>query len=234
VGLFVVAAAAGCSSAPTGPPPFSSLRPYAVVQTAVQAANRAGSMHFLDVTTSGKHQVTLIGKISAGAAEEVVQGTESFEVLLHDATIYVRGSSAFLTSALSLSSAEATAYAGKWISVSSGDNPYEAIAGTLTLEAELNSYLPTSPLKFGRTIKLHGHRVASVLGTAPASVTGSGGSNALFVSATGPHYPLGGSLVVTTKNAGYRENAVFSNWGEAVTTSAPSGAVPLSSISGAA
>jgi hypothetical protein len=176
----------------------------------VTAANEAGTMSFADHSTEGKTTQTLTGAISAPTALESlnVTGQAPFQVMLVGQVIYVRAGAPVLQGSLGLPAAASTANAGKWISVQSGDSAFETLAGGLTLSSELNTYIPASQLHEGKVITVSGTRAIPISGRPSTSVLGTGKK---------------GSAVL-------REVAGFSNWGNKVTLTAPTGAVPFSSL----
>jgi len=243
-GLLLAAAAgllfsaAGCSSTPRGATPLAQKSPSEVIGIATAAATAAGSMTFVDVTRAGvtrngKVVSTLSGASSAPAAQEAIVGADPLQVVLNEQTIYVRATAATLQSALGLTAADATAYAGMWISLQDGDAPFQSLSAALTIASELDNFTPTSPgLRLGPVTTLHGRQVLPVQGAAPTAATGGAtGSATLFVSVAAPHVPVAGALVVGGEQS-YSEAAVFTKWGHNVATTAPSGAVPYTTFTG--
>jgi len=228
-----------CLALAAGSPPAgaSSLSAAQLLNQAVSAANKAGSMSFDDHTTSGKLTQTLTGAISAPTAAEslTTTGEPDLQVMLVGTTIYVQAGASVLESTLGLPAAASTANAGKWISVQSGDSAFSQLSGQLTLSSELNNYVPTTALRRGKATAVAGHRVIPITGR-PASSSSNKGESvsvALYVSPKAPYLPIGGSLVSAKKGtAGVKEVAVFSNWGKTVVLTAPTGAVPFSSLVG--
>jgi hypothetical protein len=238
---FIIAAALSSSlffagAAPSG---ASTRVPSAtqLVKDSVTAANKAGAMSFSDKSTSGKQTTTLVGAASGPTAVESLaqNGTTQLQIELIGGAIYVRATAGVLESALSLPAAASTANSGKWISVQSSDSAFETLASQLTLEAELDAYIPTAHLQKGKIITVAGHRVIPVSGE-PSSAAANGatsGSAALLVSTKAPYLPVGGSLILAkTGAAELKEVAVFGNWGKKLPLTAPPGATAFSSLVG--
>jgi hypothetical protein len=230
--LTCLGLAAAASPAGAGPLSASQL-----LSQGVSAADKAGSMSFNDHTASGKLVQTLTGAISAPTAAEslTTTGLPALQVMLVGTTIYVQAGASVLESTMGLPAAASTANAGKWISVQSGDSAFSQLSGQLTLSAELNTYIPATALRRGKTTTVAGHRVIPITGRPASSASNKGESVAvaLYLSTKAPYLPVGGSLISAKKGtAGVKEIAVFSNWGKTVVLTAPTGAVPFSSLVG--
>lgn len=230
--LLAALSIVGTQSADAAPKPLTTAQ---LVAQSVSAANTSGSMHFVDRSTAAKIVTTLSGAVSAPAAAEALSGTGQppLQVILVNGTAYINAGAQVLQGTLGLPAAAATANAGKWISVQSGDSAFSQIAPQLTISAELNSYVPTSHLHVGKIEKVAGHRVIPVSGRPATSVAkGNSGAVALLISPTAPHLPVGGSLVLSKTGSTLHEVAVFSDWGQKVSVNAPTGAIPFSSLVG--
>jgi hypothetical protein len=205
-----------------------------LLQQSLQAAAKASSVHFLDHATTGKETEVIQGAVSAPTASESVSGIgPTFTVELVDNLVYVRGDTQALESALSLTSSQAAPLTGKWISVTSTDSAFTVLTGSLTLTSTLNEFTPTgSHIRAENVRKVGGHRVIPIVGVPDPTVSnGHSGSVALFVSASSPHLPLGGSLVLAEgKKQTMREVVVYTNWGANISVTPPTGATPILSV----
>lgn len=206
-----------------------------MLSTAVSTADAKGSMTFTDRTTSGKNVDSLTGALSAAAAAESLSetGQPPLEVVLVGNTAYVRAGAGVLQTTLGLPAAVSTANAGKWISVESGDSAFSQLTGGLTLASEFNTYVPTADLQKGKVTNLGTQKVIAISGRPSSSVTqgASSGAVALIVSTKAPYLPIGGTLFLTRKGVpNLKEVATFTGWGNKVAVTAPSGAVPFSSL----
>lgn len=233
VGIVVAVAAAvaiplfavGGGSSPSG-------SAEAVLTEALNSAQVAGSVHFVDHTSSGGQEQVIQGVISAPTAAETVSGAAvPLEVELIDGVVYVNGGAAVLSGTLGLSAADAAADAGKWISVHSGDEPFDSLTQVLVLSATLDEFTPVTHVKLGKVQDLGGHHVLPITGVPASSVTnGVAADAALLVSVAAPHLPVAGTLVMATKSARLQEEAVFTNWGAKIVLQPPASAVAYSSI----
>jgi hypothetical protein len=211
----------------------SSLSATTLLNRSLDAAAGAGSVEFVDRSTSGKVTQQLSGAISAPAASETITGNGMpFAVELIDGVVYVQGSANVLETALKLSPTQANPVSGKWISVTSTDSAFSNLTGELTITQSLNEFTPTGPhVHIESTKRINGHTVIPIVGTPKSTVSrGAKGSVALLVSSRSPHLPVGGSLVLAKGKNRLNEVAVFKNWGATVSLIAPTGAVPITSI----
>jgi hypothetical protein len=208
------------SSSATAAPPQSSAQQ--LLSHALSAAQKAGSMHFVDKTTVSKTSQTLEGVVSASTAGETLNGSTPLQVDLIGGSIYVMGSAGAIQQALQITASQAASYAQKWIVVSTNDVPFRILAQDLTMRAAINGFMPVrAGASLGKERKLGQYHVIPVVGRPSKLPSGTSGSVALFVSAKAPHVPLGGTLVLANKKARLSEVAIFNDWGTKVSLTAP-------------
>lgn len=237
LGVVVVALVATNLATAAGASPSSALRsleadgPTAVINVAEDAATTAGTVHFVDITRSGKEQEALVGTISAANAQETISnGGTPLQVMLVSSVAYVSGSADVLEGSLSLPDDAAKADAGKWISLQPSDGPFDTVVGALSISNALDSYLP-GKAHFGKVVKLHGQAALAITGVPPEdALEGAQGSLTLFVSVASPHVPVAATLVLARGKERSTEEVAYSDWGAPVHVTAPSGAIPYSSI----
>jgi hypothetical protein len=202
-----------------------------VISLAQAAAQKEGSFHFVDQTGTGKNLQRLVGDSASYAGEQVVTGPNgTLEVRLVNSVVYVTGSESVMGEALKLNATEAGKYAGKWVSLTKTDAPYETVLKALAPSAELTPYTPVGNLKVGNVSTLHGHSVLAVSGAA-SETAGATAIATLYVSTDAPYVPVGGSLVGTGAQKGDSEVVAFTAWGERVRPTAPTSSTSYSSIS---
>ena len=208
-----------------------------LVKQANAAAQTAGSVAIKIVATqgvSGKQQPaeTLTAKISAPASLQSIRfpaGTPGdLDVMLIGSTAFVRTDATTLFKGLGLTKQGAKKYAGQWISIQQGDSPFAGIAGTLTLDAQLKSFLPVGKnVTVGTTKTLHGKQVLPLTGPASSShVKGSGTARLLIDPSS--KLPAAGGVIKSNSSQTVEVVARFSKWGKPVTLTAPTDAVPYS------
>jgi len=222
----------GASQAGAAPPHLS---PAQLVNDAVDAANTAGTLEFIDRTKIGNDTQILTGSISAPAAAERLQttGQQPISVQLLGSNVYFNAGAPALQGVLGLSATTSQAYSGKWISLQESDAPFSNLTNELTIASELNTYIPSTHLVMGKPTTIAGHRVIPVSGRPSSSPATQGKMEnvALFVSVSSPHLPVGGTLTLVDHKKIQREVAAFSEWGRPVNFSAPVGATPFGSLS---
>jgi hypothetical protein len=218
------------------PPSSATTVPHTPAQQllsdALNAAQDAGSMHFVDKTTVDKKVQTLEGYISAPIAGEALTGSVApLQVELIDGSIYVIGSAQGIQQALQITASQAAPFAQKWIVVSSSDPPFKSLTQDLTMASTIDSFTPgQAGLRLGREQRIGPDKVIPLVGRPHDLPPGTSGSTALFVSPKAPHLPLGGSLVLASKAGRLREIAVFNDWGAKVSLTAPTSGTPFSTV----
>jgi hypothetical protein len=171
-----------------------------------------------DVTTNeGVQQVTFhIGKATGHVTIQVV-----------DHTAYVRGDETGLELNLGLTRNKAAAYAGKWISIPKADKLYARTAQADTLGSLIASIVPHGRLR-AFSAKVHGLRVFGL-----RAVHGKGKKKTLQIleaRAHGKPLPIEEDEVTPGMNAISR--TALSRWNEPVHVTAPTHAVPISTVRG--
>jgi hypothetical protein len=204
-----------------------------LLSDALNAVQEAGSMHFVDKTTVNGTTQTLEGAVSAPTAGETLTSSAPLQVELVGGLIYVTGDTSALEQALQITSAQAQPYADKWIVVQSSDAPFQLLAQDLTIASTIDEFTPGQKgLKIGKMQQIGRTRAIPITGISSNLPKGTSSSVALFVSPKAPHIPLGGSLIVANKTGRLSEVAVFNDWGVKVNLTAPTGAVPFSTVLG--
>jgi hypothetical protein len=204
---------------------------HALLSNVVTKTAMKASLHFIDTTTTAKGKEVITGEISAPEAEEsVAVGSTVFSVIFVGGVVYVHGSKTSLESALELSTKEATTLATKWVSVPSTDSAFASVVSSLKITSEFNTYIPSSHMKELKPRKIDGKKVIPLTGKPTTkTATRGNGSVTLFVGANS-HLPVAGTLVAQRANKVVREEAVFSDWGQPITVTAPSGAVTIVTV----
>nr|MDA8343554.1 hypothetical protein [Actinomycetota bacterium] len=187
--------ASGSSSGPSGPgnlagggsSNLTALAPDQALQAVVAAAHAAGSCHVVGTSSVLGQEITVNGDSSPSAADvSQVRGAEQYRTVVTGGRTFVRGNAAALTAELGLTSAQASAYAGRWISLQPGDRPTAvldaAVLGQCAATAQTSSTGPVNPLTlfgFGST---GGVQAPVVQVAGPDAV---GGQRTMTISVTG-------------------------------------------------
>ena len=172
-----------------------------------------------DVTrTAGKQHVTF----------QVGKKKSHVQIVVTGQIAYVEGDVTGLELNLGLKSAQATKYAGRWISIPKGDKLYAPIAQADTLGSLIQVITPHGRLT-SASAKLHGVRVIGVRG-----VAGTGKKKTvqiLVAHASGKPLPLEEDELAPGQN--YIGHTTLSKWNEPVDVSAPTSSTPIAAVRGA-
>ncbi len=203
-----------------------------VVQLAMQAARRAGSVHYVLESATSHASETITGDASTTEGRQTVSsGSHHVEAVLVGGVAYVTGDEAGLQSALGLTSAVAAKYAGDWISLTRNDPPYASVVDAVRLDHVLGQVTPSGALTLvGPGSSAAGGTSVGLRGGLPSPVQGATGTSTLYVSTTSPTVPMrftgrGGSGGNTVS-----DEVTFSGWGRALRRGVPTGAIAFESL----
>ena len=221
----------GIGGPPIGASPPS---PAQLLSQSVNAAHGSSAMEFVDTTTTGSVHQKLVGNVSPATAVEQVTGAGApVTVELIGGVVYVQAGTDVLQNSLSLPAAGAKAGNGKWIAVHPDDAAFSLLTQRLTIDNELDSYIPASHIKYGRARTIGGHRVMTITGTvSPSVANGAVGSAFLVVRQKSPHLPVEGGIAIRKNGTVLNEAAAFTAWGSKVSLQPPTGAIPYASLLG--
>jgi hypothetical protein len=237
VGVALTAAACSSNSGPSEGA-LTGKTPTAIVSTSVKAYHAQTAVHFVTKTITGSQTTTQVGATSATAAVETVQSGKQalLDAVLSDGVAYLRSGSQLLQNTLGLSATAATAHAGSWISLQKGNTGYSVITQSLASSEAIAAFLPEEPgLKVDGATSFSGHDAVAVQGSPAGQLSpGSTAIVTIFVSTTAPYLPLGATLVVKNSSGKTIESAasVYGKWNLKVDPKPPSGATPITSITG--
>jgi hypothetical protein len=209
---------------------------------AVSAAQAAGSLHYVAKTiTSDGTTVTIVGDVNrvegtqqitlrSGSHPTSTADNGSVTVTLVGHTAYVKGDSGGLQWAMGMPASEGDAEAGKWISItpSAPDDLYATTSAALTTASVIDNFDMKGPYTLGTHGRVSHNRVVAVHGyvrgvgkvTVPQIFEIKSSGRPLPLASTSP--PVG-TKVEQTQN-------LYSRWGESVSVSAPSGALPITRL----
>lgn len=212
----------------------------ALLRSVLGAANAAGGFHYSSSSTqsstsSSLTQVTIGDAGTSSGRQDITIGTSHFQVLVVGATAYFNGDAVATSATLGLPAVTATRYAGRWISLVSGDAPYQSVYAAVTTSSALHDNLSFSPRRQVAGARYGGRDAIAISGAlAPVEGQPARGNATLYVTATRPHLPLGYVERGTVGGGGSRTTVSltirFSAWGTQVPVGAPPGAVPFASL----
>jgi hypothetical protein len=211
-----------------------------LLRSSLAAAETAGSFHYQSSSTSSSptNPVTQLTVGDAGAS----QGTQvitisghSFDVLVAGPTAYFKGDAFSTADSLDVPDTVAEACAGKWISLVSGDSPYRSVEVAVTTSSALEENVAFRARSELGPSSTGGVEVMGLRGPlTPVDGQHARGTATLFVTAGGRHLPVRyveqGTLGSGADATRLAFSMSFSSWGEPVRVTAPSGAVPFSSL----
>lgn len=232
---FAALAAFGASGTAVGAASAPTESAQSQYQAAVKAATNQ-TVHFQTHVIAGN--VTLFQSGDAGDTS----GSESITV--HNGMItehmtaevvgkmgYLNGNKAAVQNILQLTSAQASKYAGKWLSFSVASSPYSQFIGGL-LKSQVATELSFSgPFAFAPDATVNGQHAVGIKGTVSAN-DGTTVHEILYVSSTGKPLPIEEVTNPGAKPHTSTEHGTvsFTNWGEQVSVSAPAHSVSLSKL----
>ncbi len=213
-----------------------------VLRQAFAATIKAGSFHYVATLTGSTQNTTATGDAGNGSGRQDwstidSNGTARFTVIVVGTACYFRGDALAMVENLGVSSAAAAAHAEQWISLAQGDQPYASVYAAVNTRDALSENVAIKPQKLGSTT-VAGRKAETVSGTlTQVSIPGQTvpkqtGTGMLEVSAA-THRPI--RFTERSTASGQKTSFVmtFSRFGEAVTETAPQGAVSYASIGGA-
>ncbi|HXQ62842.1 MAG TPA: hypothetical protein VN796_10950 [Acidimicrobiales bacterium] len=217
----------------TTPGAVGGTSPRAVLNGAIAAAKTSGSFHYVLVATAAGTTQSVVGDTSASEGRQILStGSAKIEAEAIGKTVYVQGNVGGLENQLSFPSAEATRYAGKWISIVPADSPYSSVVRAVTLASALTQIEPTGHLTLTAATTRSGHAVIGVRGPLPGTATkGVTGSIVLYVSTTSPSLPVTFEGKATGSGKTETDIGHFTRWGKPLDLVAPSGTIAYSTLS---
>jgi len=225
----------------------ASQSPAQYEQEAVAAAQAAGSLRVTANVTQTELEAhksvstkSVIEMNQTESTSVVTSGKAHGTLLVVPNLAYTEGNAAYLYDIVGLSKAEASKYAGQWISLSSSYKYYLSLTyGHIV--SQLGAVATASvPLTLTSPKTVDGIRVVGVSGglSAPLSVVfGKNGKQTLYVSTSSPYRPTSFVCSAVTRyganeNVRAVESDTLSNWGESVSVTPPATSVPIATITG--
>lgn len=211
----------------------------ALLHSVLGAANAARGFHYVSSSTqastsSSLTQVTVGDAGASSGRQDITIDTSHFTVLVVGPTAYFKGDAVATSATLGLPAAAATRYAGQWISLASGDAPYQSVYAAVTTSSALHDSITLSPRREVSGTEYDGKDVIAIAGTlTPISGQPAKGTATLYVTASRPHLPVGyvekGTVGGGSSRSSISFTMHFSAWGD-VSESAPPSAIPFASL----
>lgn len=216
--LALAVAIAGCGGSDSSGNGVASKPPNEILAAAKSAAESASSVHVAGMLRSGTTPLTLDMNLASGRGGRgrISENGLSFEVIVVNDTVYIKGNSAFYSHFGA--GAAAQLFQGKWLKAPASSGELASLASLTNLGKLLDQTLSSSgALVRGPTTTVAG---APVVELHDAAKNGS-----LYVATTGQPYPI-----EVVKHGAETGHVSFTDWNVPVTLSAPSDVIDLSQL----
>jgi len=232
-GVAVAFATRSQPSAPSGGAPApdpSTAQASALYQRALSTTRGAAGFKYVSVST-GTLNETIAGVAGQlGGRQDITfnssYGSEHFTLLLVGATVYFQGNTPAIEDQLGVAPTGAPKLAGTWVSVVTGNGPYDVLQpGITTADQAQPPQITLVPTSTTRMTTSDGTAVTRILGTLPTEP-----GTAHLDIATGSGIPLSYVARSTANGRTATTTTTYSQWGTAPSVSAPSGAVAWSTL----
>ena len=216
---LALAACGGSGSSGNG---VSSKSAGEILAASKAAATGASSVHVAGSLSSGATPITLdLDLVSGhGGRGKVSESGLSFELIVVDDTVYIKGSPAFYSHFGG--AAAAALFQGKWLRAPAGSGELASLASLTNFGRLLEQTLASS----GTLVK---GASTTVAGQPAIELRDASKSGSLYVATTGQPYPI-----EIVKHGSETGHISFSDWNAHVSLAAPAGAIDLSQLQHAA
>ncbi|MGO9962923.1 MAG: hypothetical protein ACLPUG_05765 [Acidimicrobiales bacterium] len=238
ISTAAIAFAAGCGSSAGGSGASNGIQTKSgaqIIAAAVAATKRQSSFRFEESATSGSSGVSVVADVAGAAGEQHItihQGSKvgKVTVMLAGGTAYFEGDASGLEGLTGMSTKVAGEVAGKWISVPSTSSSFSGLAGSLAVKSAAAQLVQlTGTLTRGRTSTKLGHPAVAVKAT--ENTKSASLALTMYVRTTGAALPIAVEGVTQESgSAAHVISASFSDWGEVLHLTAPTGALPIASV----
>jgi hypothetical protein len=204
----------------------------ATYNAALKAVGTKG-VHFSSVAKQDGATLAVSGDAgtTSGAQTLVVKNksvTERMTARVVGSTGYVNGNKAALLDVIGLTKAEATKYAGRWLSFPTSNTDLAELVGGLLSSQVAKELEVGGPYTFAKSATVAGQKATAILGSV-ATQSGSKVPVLLYIPASGAPLPI---QEVTNAGKSGGSSAIhgvvtFSNWGENKSQATPANAFSL-------
>jgi len=207
--------------------------PAQLLRSAFADDTARGSFHFAASTVQAGKTVTFSDDVALDEGRQIVtiSGGARFSALVVAGVAYMSGNETALVDYFGFSAAVAREVGERWISVPRSSSAYADVAGGVTVSSALAQITPAGTLTETAPTTLDGQAVIGVSGRLPAAYGQPGSMTTYVIRGSSPLPVL---MTITLRASGHvsagHGSASVSDWGEHVTVSAPTNAIPLSKI----
>jgi hypothetical protein len=228
-------AASSAGSSPGASPLAASVAKSApaLLHGALAALRSGGSVHIdITVTLPGASIVESDDATASGGRQIMSIGQAAHATILFIAGVgYVKADAKGLNGFFGVPQPQAEQFAGRWIALRRGDKlgqtTYDDLTAGITLSSVASELEPVSTPKLAPPTTINGQRVVAVQAPAKASGVTSKATETLDVTDNSLLRPVRAKVVA---GGSYSSQISFTHWGETLHLSAPSSAVPASSV----
>jgi hypothetical protein len=215
---LLLALLGGCGSSSSAGNGAASKSPAAILAQAKTAAAGAASAHVAGAIVDQGKPIALDMQLVAGKGGKgrITLEGRSIDLIQVGRSVYINGSKAFYSHVAGAAAAQLLQ--GKWLKASATASNFASLA-SLT---NLGKLVDTALASHG-TLALAGSK--TVNGQRAVGVTDTSKGGTLYVATTGAPYPL--ELVKSGASGG---RITFDRWNQAVTLTAPAGAVNINQL----
>jgi hypothetical protein len=219
-------AVGGMTLALAASPAWAGLTPKAIVKNAIAASEAASSVKISGAITQAKQTISLNVSAGIGGTGQgtIGIGTGTATVRLVGGVVYFMGNTAFWTQQGSASAAQL--FAGKWVktaaTTASGKSLSEFLDSQSFMKQLFSSNLTKSKFANAGTAKVAGKRVIVISGHDSKDTS----TGRLYVAKSGTPY----ILKIAVKGKDGTGSLTFSNYNQAITPVAPTGAIDLDTL----
>lgn len=223
--MLVVAATAVSASVA-----FAARSPKQLRAAMLVAASAHHSVHYVSMTTAAGHSIKIVSDVGPGRGIQritVTKGTESgpATVLLVPGSAYIKGNAFTLQNFFPFTQAQATRYAGQWISIPPSSGAYASVATDATYPSFVGDMVPGKHLAVVRA-RIAGRRAVGLRGTVrQGNLTIV---ETVYAPASGKPLPFEEKAVA--KGVPGTSLVRISRWNEPVHVTAPPNAVPIATV----
>ena len=205
---------AGCGGSSSGNG-VASKSPAEILAATKAAADGASSVHIAGRLSSGGSPIALDMYLASGQGGrgKLAENGLSFELIVVDNSIYIKGSPAFYSHFGG--SAAAQLFRGKWLKAPASSGELASLASLTDLSKLIDQALTnTSSLVKGATTSLNGQPVVEL--------TDAAKDGSIYVATTGKPFP-----VQLVKHGSESGKVTFSGWNQPITLTPPPNAINL-------
>ena len=229
IGVLVLVAATAALTATVA---LAAQSPKQLRAAMLAAASARHSVHYVSTTSAPGRTIRITGDVGPNLGSQRITlrlGGHSGQanVLVVGGSAYIRGNAFTMQNFFPFTKAQATKYAGQWISIPSTSGAYSAVSADATFASFLADLLPGTHLSSVRA-KVDGKAAVGIRGVVRQA--GTKLVETVYAPASGTPLPFAEKAVVTgSRGAGTTR---MSRWNETVHVTAPASSVPITTVVG--